>query len=306
MKLLVTLNVQDTNIEDSSTGLQINAYHDVAAEPLEAVVKSDSAGHRPVADTSEAPALKKPRFLQAEQVSIPSQSAERGSSSQSQDVNEAIELTKKEPSQPEELGSEASGQLQEVGNETLEVSDLPIFKTEDQLTEAPILMDSMPVTPLEPHANDSEQLMDLMVGSAVDEALDHFQRAGSEPEAILTEIVTITTAVIEEETTIVTETVVTEAEPQNMDEAEEGEIVSEVVEDVSTPVEVMSSDPSAPEGKVQQPETTSKTEVEVPTTVTGFDNERGLEGAMAAGTSNAPVEPEVTNPLQDLPWMFLL
>lgn len=300
--------MQDGNIDDpnSTTGLQINAPHtepaDVSAEPPQPVVKSDSVGHRPVGDTSEAPALKKPRFVQAELVSVPPQSVERGSSSQSQDVSEAIELTKKEPLQLEELGREPSTQLQEVGHDTLEVADLPTFKPEDQLTEAPILMDSMPFTPLEPHASDAEQFMDLMVGSAVDEALDHFQRIGSEPEftgAILTETITTATTVIEEETIIMTETLVTEAEPQNMDEAEEGEIVAEVVEDVTTPVEVMASpDPSGHEGKVHQPETISVTEVvEVSTLATPVDAERAPEGAEAAGTSNAPVEPEVTNPL---------
>jgi len=289
--------VQDTSIQDSTTGLPINVHHDVSAEPSQTVVRTDSVGHRAVADTSEAPALKKPRFVQAELVSVPPQSVEKGSSSQSLVVNEAMELTNREPSQPEELGREPSRQLQEVGNETLEASDLPIFKSEDQITEAPILIDIIPVTPLEPPVSDSEQFMDLMVGNAADEALDHFQRAGFESEAILTETVTTTTAVIEEETTVLTEILVTEAEPENIDEAEEGEIVSEVVEDVTTPVEVMASDPIASEGKLLPPESVSKAEVELPTTTTAVDVELAPDGAEAAGTSNVPVETEVTNPL---------
>lgn len=307
----MTLNVQETVIEEpnSSAGQQVSAEPiDGSADLQQTVVKStrspeisDAIGHRPVADTSEAPALKKQRFLQAEPVSVPQQSLERGSSSQSQDVvmvNEAAELTKKEPFQPEHLGRK----LPEVGNETLGVADLPTMKPEDQLVEAPILMDSISVTPLEPLASDSEQFMDLIVGSAVDEALDHFRRLGSEPEftgAVLTETTTTVTTIMEEETTTMAEIVVTEVEPQNLDETEEGEIAEEG-EIVTTPVEAMVSETTTEERKAQEPETMSKTELkdskELKTSTT-VDAERAPEGAATAGASNAPVEPEVRSPL---------
>jgi hypothetical protein len=309
----VTLNVQETVIEEpnSSAGQQISAEPiDGSADLQQTVVKStripeisDAIGHRPVADTSEAPALKKQRFLQAEPVSVPQQSLERGSSSQSQDVvmvNEAAEL-KKEPFQPEELGRKPSGQLPEVGNETLGVADLPTMKPEE-LVEASILMDSISVTPLEPLASDSEQFMDLIVGSAVDEALDHFRRVGSEPEftrAVLTETTTTVTTIMEEETSTMTEIVVTEVEPQNLDETEEGEIAEEG-EIVTTPVEAMVSETTTEERKAQEPEAISKTELkdskELKTSTT-VDAERTPEGAETAGASNAPVEPEVRSPL---------
>lgn len=305
---------EETVIEEpnSSAGQQISAEPiDGSADLQQTVVKStrspeisDAIGHRPVADTSEAPALKKQRFLQAEPVSVPQQSLERGSSSQSQDVmvNEAAELTKKEPFQPEQLGRK----LPEVGNETLGVADLPTMKPEDQLVEAPILMDSISVTPLEPLASDSEQFMDLIVGSAVDEALDHFRRVGSEPEftgAVLTETTTTVTTIMEEETSTMAEIFVTEVEPQNLDETEEGEIAEEG-EIVTTPVEAMVSEITTEERKAQEPETMSKTELkdskELKTSTT-VDAERAPEGAATAGASNAPVEPEASIPSTSAP-----
>lgn len=153
-------------------------------------------------------------------------------------------------------------------------------------------MDSMPATPLETHASDTEQLMDLM-GNAVEEALEQYQRIGNDSElttAVFTEAIatttttTTTTAVVEEEITIMTETVVTDTEPQNMDEAEEGEIVTEIVEDVTIPPEVQAPPEAKPES----------TPIEVPTTA---NSERAPEAAApAAAAETAPVEPEASVP----------
>lgn len=273
-------HAQDTNTEDpnSTTGVQTNAQPDT--EPTETAAMAEPVGHRPIPDTSEAPAPKKPRFGQvSEPVSV-------AAPTQSPDVSEAIDVTKKEPLQPEEP-------LQEVGSEALEVSDMPILKADELLNVPPILMDSMPATPLETHdPSDAEQLMDLM-GNAVEEALEQYQRIGTESEltaavfteAIATTTTTTSTAVVEEEITIMTEAVVTDTEAQNMDEAEEGEIVSEIVEDVTIPPEVV----PAPEAKVHQPESTP---VEVPTTANA---ERAPEAA-AAAAETAPVESEVKTP----------
>lgn len=235
---------------------------------------AEPVGHRPIADTSEAPALKKPRFGQvSEPVSV-------AAPPQSLDVSEAIDLTKKELEEP----------LQEVGTEPLEVSDMPIVS--ELLNDTPVLMDSMPATPLETHASDTEQLMDLM-GNAVEEALEQYQRIGNDSElttavfteAIATTTTTTTTAVVEEEITIMTETVVTDTEPQNMDEAEEGEIVTENVEDVTIPPPEVQAPPEA------KPESTP---IEVPTTANA---ERAPEAAPAAAAETAPVESEVKNPV---------
>lgn len=156
----MTLNVQETAIEElNASTIQLTSAEPVhdSADASQTIVKStelpeisDATGHCPVGDSSEAPALKKQRFLKAELVSVPQQSLERGSSSKSQDVvmvSEAAELAKKESVQMEELSREPSGQLQEVGNETLEVSDLPTMKNEDQFLEAPALQASLSVAP---------------------------------------------------------------------------------------------------------------------------------------------------------------
>lgn len=233
----MNLSFQGSNIGDP-TATQHAEPAGVLAESFQTGLKSDSVGHRPVAYTSEPPVLSRQSFVQAELVSVPLQSVERGSSSKSQDDNEATESTGKDPAHPLEIGREPSAQVQEVGNETLEVSDLPMFKADNHLSEAPILIDSMPITPLEPHASDSEQLMDFMMGSSVQEASHHFNRVGSDPELTgnnLGETVATVIAISEEETTIMKETVVTE-ERQNMDEAEEGEIVLEAGQDTGPSV----------------------------------------------------------------------
>lgn len=306
-------NVQETQTEDlnSLTGVQSSAHHvenaDIPSEvhPQGTTISeiSDSVDHRPLADAADAPALKKPRIVHVNDITAPVQSLEKGTSSSSQNIGllqEKADLGQKESSNLEELGGKPGGQLQEAGTESLELPVVSTFKTDGQFPGESMMMDSLPATSLDPFTNVAELVVDSMTGSAVDEAIGQFQKPGLEvdlPGGTATETITTVTTIIEEEIVTTTETVEMGTEPQNPDDAEEGEIVPEVVEDVTKPAEAVPSDANAHDSKDRGPESIAKPEVEDPKTSTTsitVDAESVPQGTEAAGP-NSPLESEVTN-----------
>uniref|UniRef100_A0A7I4FVD3 Nucleoprotein TPR/MLP1 domain-containing protein n=1 Tax=Physcomitrium patens TaxID=3218 RepID=A0A7I4FVD3_PHYPA len=302
---------EETQTEDlnSLTGVQSSAHHvenaDIPSEvrPQGTTISeiSDSVDHRPLADAADAPALKKPRIVHVNDITAPVQSLEKGTSSSSQNIGllqEKADLGQKESSNLEELGGKPGGQLQEAGTESLELPVVSTFKTDGQFPGESMMMDSLPATSLDPFTNVAELVVDSMTGSAVDEAIGQFQKPGLEvdlPGGTATETITTVTTIIEEEIVTTTETVEMGTEPQNPDDAEEGEIVPEVVEDVTKPAEAVPSDANAHDSKDRGPESIAKPEVEDPKTSTTsitVDAESVPQGTEAAGP-NSPLESEV-------------
>lgn len=261
-------------------------------------VNPDTDMDRPVSESSDVPAAKKPRIVQPGMVSMLSHPFEGGPSVQTKDAvmqKDVFDVSGKDLSKEEEnnagdIEGESGGNLSKRVNESWLMQEVPNSMEDIQVTELPSAMDDIIVTDIS-----STDLLDLMGGSGVDEAIAQFQGASSSLEMnrdFPTES-TIVTRVVEEKTVSVTETVVVEVEEKNVEDAEEGEIVSEVLEDEPTAIELGTASESVPiEGKSDELEEPEIKEIEEATEV---DADQPLELAEGAGGSNSQVGTELSS-----------
>ena len=258
-------------------------------------VNPDTDMDRPVSESSDVPAAKKPRIVQPDMVSMLSHPFEGGPSVQTKDVVmqkdvcdvSGKDLSKEEENNAGDIEGESGGNLSKGGNESWLMQEVPNSMEDIQVTELPSAMDDIIVTDM------SSDLLDFMGGS--DEVIAQFQGASSSLEMnreLPTES-TIVTRVVEEKTVSITETVIVEVEEKNVEDAEEGEIVSEVLEDEPTPIELgTASEPVPIEGKSDELEEPETKEIEEATEV---DADQPLELAEGAGGSNSQVGTELSS-----------
>jgi hypothetical protein len=207
----------------------------------------------PATDMSEAKVQKRPRFLRPDLALIPSIPPEEISVLQSDDHNvlpgaERLEVLRQDGESVEApLDSSAA--------------DKSVNEQENFAPALAVnLSDEVVVSLLDASPNDAQaQLIDIAATNAVDDALAQFQKVSAELDMSATFGTQVAT--VEEQIITVVEMVVDEGEMQVIEETEEGEIVSEIVEPEGTEADAITLD--SQEGEMEEPAMKETDEVNI-------------------------------------------
>ncbi|CAK9875904.1 unnamed protein product [Sphagnum jensenii] len=244
----------------------------------------------PATDMSEAPVQKRPRFLRPDLAPIPSIPPEEISVLQSDDHNvlpgaEGLEVLRQDGESVEapldSSTADKSLNVQENSAPALAVS----------------LSDAVVVTLLDASTNDAQaQLIDIAATNAVDDALAQFEKGSAELDMSATFGTEVAMATVEEQIITVVEVVVDEGEMQVIEETEEGEIVSEIVEPEGTEADAITLD--SQEGEMEEPAMKETDEVNI-VSITDQAVESTEEGGDLIEQELAPAPVPVDKPEND-------
>ncbi len=245
--------VEDHPVEEIAKGLEVT---ETQTELIRTGLDlTEMERDHPATDMSEAPVQKRPRFLRPDLAPIPSIPPEEISVLQSDDHNvlpvaEGLEVLRQDGESVEapldNSAADKSLNVQENSAPALAVS----------------LSDAVVVSLLDASTNDPQaQLIDIAATNAVDDALAQFEKSSTELDmsAIFGTEVAMTT--VEEQIIAVVEMVVDEGETQVIEETEEGEIVSEIVEPEGTEADAITLD--SQEGEMEEPAVKETDEVNI-------------------------------------------
>jgi hypothetical protein len=245
--------VEDHPVEEIAKGLEVTETQ-TELIPTGLDLTEMERDH-PATDMSEAPVQKRPRFLRPDLAPIPSIPPEEISVLQSDDHNvlpgaEGLEVLRQDGESVEApLDSSAADKslnVQENSAPALAVS----------------LSDAVVVSLLDASTNDAQaQLIDIAATNAVDDALAQFEKGSTELDMSATFGTEVAMTTVEEQIIAVVEMVVDEGEMQVIEETEEGEIVSEVVEPEGTEADAITLD--SQEGEMEEPAMKETDEVNI-------------------------------------------
>jgi hypothetical protein len=235
--------VEDHPVEEIAKGLEVmETQTELIPTGLDL---TEMERDHPATDMSEAPVQKRPRFLRPDLAPIPSIPPEEISVLQSDDHNvlpgaEGLEVLRQDGESVEApLDSSAADKslnVQENSAPALAVS----------------LSDAVVVSLLDASTNDAQaQLIDIAATNAVDDALAQFEKSSAELDMSATFGTEVAITTVEEQIITVVEMVVDEGEMQVIEETEEGEIVSEIVEPEGTEADAITLD--SQEGEMEEP-----------------------------------------------------
>jgi hypothetical protein len=242
----------------------------------------------PATDMSEAKVQKRPRFLRPDLALIPSIPPEEISVLQSDDHNvlpgaERLEVLRQDGESVEApLDSSAA--------------DKSVNEQENFAPALAVnLSDEVVVSLLDASPNDAQaQLIDIAATNAVDDALAQFQKVSAELDMSATFGTQVAT--VEEQIITVVEMVVDEGEMQVIEETEEGEIVSEIVEPEGTEADAITLD--SQEGEMEEPAMKETDEVNI-MSITDQAVESTEEGGDLIEQELAPAPVQVDKPEND-------
>ncbi len=241
----ILTTVEDHPVEEIAKGLEVTETQ-TELIPTGLDLTEMERDH-PATDMSEAPVQKRPRFLRPDLAPIPSIPPEEISVLQSDDHNvlpgaEGLEVLRQDSESVEApLDSSAADKslnVQENSVPALAVS----------------LSDAVVVSLLDASMNDAQaQLIDIAATNAVDDALAQFEKGSAELDMSATFGTEVAITVVE--------MVVDEGEMQVIEETEEGEIVSEIVEPEGTEADAITLD--SQEGEMEEPAMKETDEVNI-------------------------------------------
>ncbi|CAK9272885.1 unnamed protein product [Sphagnum jensenii] len=275
--------VEDHPVEEIAKGLEVTETQ-TELIPTGLDLTEMERDH-PATDMSEAPVQKRPRFLRPDLAPIPSIPPEEISVLQSDDHNvlpgaEGLEVLRQDGESVEApLDSSAADKslnVQENSAPALAVS----------------LSDAVVVSLLDASMNDAQaQLIDIAATNAVDDALAQFEKGSAELDMSATFGTEVAITTVEEQIITVVEMVVDEGEIQVIEETEEGEIVSEIVEPEGTEADAITLD--SQEGEMEEPAMKETDEVNI-VSITDQAVESTEEGAPAPVQVDKPENDQST------------
>ncbi len=234
--------VEDHPVEEIAKGLEVTETQ-TELIPTGLDLTEMERDH-PATDMSEAPVQKRPRFLRPDLAPIPSIPPAEIAVDDDHNVlpgAEGLEVLRQDGESVEApLDSSAADKslnVQENSAPALAVS----------------LSDAIVVSLLDASANDAQQaqLIDIAATNAVDDALAQFEKGSTELDMSATFGTEVAMTTVEEQIIAVVEMVVDEGEMQVIEETEEGEIVSEIVEPEGTEADAITLD--SQEGEMEEP-----------------------------------------------------
>ncbi|CAK9226319.1 unnamed protein product [Sphagnum troendelagicum] len=280
--------VEDHPVEEIAKGLEVTETQ-TELIPTGLDLTEMERDH-PATDMSEAPVQKRPRFLRPDLAPIPSIPPEEISVLQSDDHNvlpgaEGLEVLRQDGESVEApLDSSAADKslnVQENSAPALAVS----------------LSDAVVVSLLDASMNDAQaQLIDIAATNAVDDALAQFEKGSAELDMSATFGTEVAITTVEEQIITVVEMVVDEGEIQVIEETEEGEIVSEIVEPEGTEADAITLD--SQEGEMEEPAMKETDEVNI-VSITDQAVESTEEGGDLIEQELAPAPVQVDKPEND-------
>ncbi|CAM6048370.1 unnamed protein product [Sphagnum compactum] len=159
------------------------------------------------------------------------------------------------------------------------------------------LSDAVVVSLLDASTNDAQaQLIDIAATNAVDDALAQFEKGSAELDMSATFGTEVAMTTVEEQIIAVVEIVVDEGEMQVIEETEEGEIVSEIVEPEGTEADAITLD--SQEGEMEEPAMKETDEVNI-VSITDQAVESTEEGGDLIEQELAPTPVQVDKPEND-------
>ncbi|CAM6077498.1 unnamed protein product [Sphagnum tenellum] len=280
--------VEDHPVEEIAKGLEVTETQ-TELTPTGLDLTEMERDH-PATDMSEAPVQKRPRFLRPDLAPIPSIPPEEISVLQSDDHNvlpgaEGLEVLRQDGESVEapldSSTADKSLNVQETSAPALAVS----------------LSDAVVVTLLDASTNDAQaQLIDIAATNAVDDALAQFEKGSAELDMSATFGTEVAMTTVEEQIITVVEMVVDEGEMQVIEETEEGEIVSEIVEPEGTEADAITLD--SQEGEMEEPAMKETDEVNI-VSITDQAVESTEEGGDLVEQELAPAPVQVDKPEND-------